>query len=169
MLTRNKKKLSYLTILSIFLFFGTITEYSYNTQRDDYIAKGKNEARESAFQISSFLEKEINSNLSLTQGMAGYIVSVNGVTQKSIIDSMLAYIYNQGSNIRNIGYAPGNTITNVYPMKGNEKVMGVNYANIPEQWSEIEMATSTKKANNCRTCQSHSRWDSTYLPNSHFL
>ncbi|MCC5814284.1 MAG: response regulator [Leptospira sp.] len=144
MITKNKKRISYLLVLSIFFFFGTITEYSHYTLKQDFILKNINDARESGIKISTYLEKEINLNLFLTQGLAGYVISVDGNAKSSIVKSILSYIYTKGSNIRNIGYAPNNKITHVFPMEGNEKIIGKVYSEIPDQWPDIKKSIDNK-------------------------
>lgn len=37
--------------------------------------------------------------------------------------------------IRNIGLMRGNVVTYVYPLEGNENVIGLDFRNLPEQWS----------------------------------
>lgn len=90
------------------------------------------------------LEGIISSTFNITQGMV-YIISHQGnislemfnmLTQKAMIDN---------PHIRNIAIAPNNVVSMVYPIKGNELVIGLNYEEKENQWESVYRAMKSKK------------------------
>ncbi|WP_228449086.1 diguanylate cyclase domain-containing protein [Vibrio spartinae] len=47
--------------------------------------------------------------------------------------------------VRNIGLAPNNIISHVYPLKGNEEALGLNFRTLPQQYKTIQIARETQK------------------------
>lgn len=47
--------------------------------------------------------------------------------------------------VRNIGLAPNDIISNVYPLKGNEKAVGLDFRTVPNQYRTLQIAKETKK------------------------
>ena len=45
---------------------------------------------------------------------------------------LLQSLLEQGKHIRNIGLAPANVLTLIYPVQGNERALGLNYQNLPQ-------------------------------------
>jgi sensor domain CHASE-containing protein len=48
--------------------------------------------------------------------------------------------------LRNIGIAPNNQITYIYPLAGNEKALGLRYEEIPSQWPMVEHTIKEQQA-----------------------
>ncbi|HET8817909.1 MAG TPA: diguanylate cyclase [Pseudidiomarina sp.] len=55
-------------------------------------------------------------------------------------DELAANAVSRGHFIRNIGLAPDNVIQRVYPLKSNEKALGLDFKQYPEQLRTIELA-----------------------------
>ncbi len=47
--------------------------------------------------------------------------------------------------IKNIGLAPGNVLLFVYPIKGNEKALGLDYTKNAKQWPAVKMAIEERR------------------------
>ncbi len=86
-----------------------------------------------------WLESEINSVLYLTRGLTAYIVARPNATPAEFA-VVAPYILRGSTHIRNIGLAPDNIISHVYPLAGNEAVLGMDYAKDPAQWPAIAQA-----------------------------
>lgn len=138
-------KVAFFFVLLIFLFFGGITEYAYNIQKKDQQFESRIQAVDSAQNVATHLEKTISHNLSLTQGLAGIIQTSQGQLSPTGIREIIQYIHSKGSSIRNIVVAPNNVLKYVYPLEGNEMILGKRYEDIPEQWKDIEVAIQTRE------------------------
>jgi len=86
------------------------------------------------------LESELNSTLHITTGLTGYIAINPELKGYNDVRKVLATLFQYGHHLRNIGFAPGNVIHYVYPLKGNEKAIGLNYEKHPLQWPAVERA-----------------------------
>ncbi|WP_319584799.1 diguanylate cyclase [uncultured Pseudodesulfovibrio sp.] len=85
------------------------------------------------------IEKEIVNNLLLIQGTANYISVHPDITAKEF--RLYAQGALQGSNLlRNLGAAPDLIMRFVYPLRGNENVIGINYRDLPNQWPQVQLA-----------------------------
>jgi len=98
-----------------------------------------------ANQIRSLLEYELNSTLHLTTSLVSYIQSKQGVLVTQEIDPWLSNLQERAHYMRNIGIAPNNIITYVYPLAGNEAALGFHYPDSKEQWPAIQKVISNKR------------------------
>jgi len=89
-------------------------------------------------EVRTLLEYELNSTLHLATGLVSYIQSKHGVLVGAEIDPWLTNLQERAQHIRNIGIAPGNRITYVYPLVGNETAMGLYYPDSKEQWPAVQ-------------------------------
>ncbi len=89
--------------------------------------------------LRAWLESEINSVLYLTRGLTAFIVARPEATMTELAN-IAPYIVRGSNHIRNIGLAPGNIITFVYPRAGNEQALGLEYEKDAEQWPAIKRA-----------------------------
>ena len=85
------------------------------------------------------IEKEIVSNLLLIQGTANYI-SVHPQISEQEFNLYAEGALHETTLLRNLGAAPGFIMRYVYPLLGNEKILGVDYRNLPEQWPQVKRA-----------------------------
>lgn len=80
----------------------------------------------------------LNANMYLGIGISAYIQANKGVIEDSEMRPWLESLFNQGRYIRNIGLAPNNTISMVFPLKNNEAAVGLHLPSLPDQWPQIE-------------------------------
>ncbi|MCU4676686.1 EAL domain-containing protein [Catenovulum sp. 2E275] len=86
-------------------------------------------------QVSEYrakLEYLINNNLQLTQGISAFI-SINPDLTQQEYETFAEHVFSADHQVRNIGAAKDLVITHIYPLKGNEKAIGLNYAQMPAQ------------------------------------
>lgn len=94
--------------------------------------------------VRAELEAEINANFYLTRGLIAFVASHPDLNQKTfhrLSDNLLRYRH----SILNIGLAPGNILSFVHPLKGNEKAIGLDYEANKEQWPAVKKAIDSKK------------------------
>lgn len=94
--------------------------------------------------IRARLEKQIASNLYIIQGLGNY-VSLNPLLSKDDFDQYSQEMLYSSTMIRNVAAAPDYVIEYIYPLKGNESVVGLDYRKVPSQWNQVRMAESTGK------------------------
>ena len=85
------------------------------------------------------LEGIVKATFNSTDGLAHLIALQNGITQE-LFAGMANLAIEKNPQIRNITIAPNNEVSMVYPLAGNEKVLGFRYASIPEQNRTVQLA-----------------------------
>ncbi len=123
-----------------------ITEY----QARQLVEQRQNQALQQLVGISgqlrSFVEAELNTSLYMSLGLASHIRASDGKLSEKEMLFLLQNLLEQGKHIRNIGLAPDNILTLIYPVQGNERALGLNYKNLPQQWPEIKQLIENKEA-----------------------
>ena len=96
-------------------------------------------------EVRTLLEYELNSTLHLATGLVSYIQSKQGVLVATEIDPWLTNLQERAQHIRNIGIAPDNKITHVYPLVGNEAALGLYYPDNKEQWPAVQTVIANRR------------------------
>ncbi|MBP1859208.1 diguanylate cyclase (GGDEF)-like protein [Rhizobium herbae] len=76
--------------------------------------------------IRSKLEANINGDIQLVRGLIATISTEPGMNQKRFSD-LARNIFTERSRLRNLAAAPDLVVSLVYPLEGNEKVLGLDY------------------------------------------
>lgn len=100
---------------------------------------------EEASAIRMLLESEITTAASLATGIESYIVARHGQILAKDIEPMLALIFERGRLFRNIGLAPDNRLTYLFPLEGNQAALGLRYEDNPKQWPSVKRAMTTRQ------------------------
>lgn len=120
--------------LLVVLALGEMTQRVQSMDRD-------NERRMATIAHAAVLrakvERELNSLLYLSSGLGSYLMVRNDSIQAGEINDILAMLHRSSRHVRNFGVAIGDRLTYVYPLKGNEKAIGLNYREQPAQWPVI--------------------------------
>ena len=76
--------------------------------------------------IRTRLEGNINGNLQLVRGLVATLVTEPGMGQTRFA-RLASQVLSEESQLRSIAGAPNLKVTMTYPLKGNEKVIGLDY------------------------------------------
>lgn len=90
------------------------------------------------------LEGVVTSTFNLTQGMIHFI-SHQGDISLDLFNAMSKRAMQENRHIRNIALAANNQIRWVYPLKGNEKAIGLKYLDNPQQRESVIAAQKLEK------------------------
>jgi diguanylate cyclase (GGDEF)-like protein/PAS domain S-box-containing protein len=85
------------------------------------------------------LEGVVKATFNSTDGLVHLIALQNGITQE-LFAGMAYLAIEKNPQIRNITIAPDDEVRMVYPLAGNEKVLGFRYATVPEQNRTVQLA-----------------------------
>jgi diguanylate cyclase (GGDEF)-like protein len=88
--------------------------------------------------LQTRLTRELDNALFLTGGLKSYLVVRQGVLVRSEVDAILRQLYHDARHVRNFGVAVGYRLIYLYPMKGNEKVFGLDYRKVPGQLAAVQ-------------------------------
>ncbi len=83
------------------------------------------------------LSREVFGAVHLTEGLAS-VVAVDGEISEEKFRALTTELFRRSDLVRNVALAPDNVVTHVYPLEGNERVIGLDYAKSREQWPSVE-------------------------------
>lgn len=121
----------------IMLSVGFLGEYGFKLEKSRILNDQRSKVTDSVGRLRSRLESQLNATLYLTDGLIAYVKS-HPHLEPDRVQSMLKNLYEQGRHIRNIGLAPGNRLSYVYPQEGNEQAIGLYYPDLPDQWPAVQ-------------------------------
>ncbi|WP_374402732.1 hypothetical protein [Niveibacterium sp.] len=81
--------------------------------------------------VRARLETELNSTLYLSSGLVAFASARADLLDVARVNDLLSALYKTGRNVRNIVIAPDNRVKWVYPLAGNERVIGLYYPDNP--------------------------------------
>lgn len=136
-------KCAYLAV-TIFIIFFSADITARNILYDRILADIKEHLNSETGTLRAKLESEVTKNLLLIYSASTY-VSINPEITSIEFDNLSKKIMETDNSLFNIVAAPNFEIRYVYPLQGNEKILGVNYRNIPNQWEQAEKAKREHK------------------------
>ena len=148
-LMRNKFLLSFWQwLLLLALLLSALYATETLVQHEQQYARGQQYRHEiaSAGQLRALIESEMNIPLYLTLGLTAHVQATGGNLSGTEIQMLLPELAHQARHIRNIGVAPDNRLSYIYPLTGNEKAVGLYYPDLAEQWPEIAAIITQREA-----------------------
>lgn len=100
--------------------------------------------QEALVRIRDHLDRELQSVLSVPETVAAF-VAAKGSLEPELFAAVVARVVDSNKHIRNVALAPGNIITTVYPLAGNERVLGLHYMDVPAQRAAVLRAIETRR------------------------
>jgi diguanylate cyclase (GGDEF)-like protein len=88
--------------------------------------------------VQTRLTRELNAALFLTGGLKSYLVVRNGALNRREVDAILEKLFEEAPHVRNFGVAVGYTLDYLYPVKGNERAVGLDYRKVPGQLAAVQ-------------------------------
>ena len=123
----------------VVIFVMIVTEMVVSMNHERLVQHERAEVVEQLATVRARLEGEINSTLHLSRGMISYVATHPDLTW-SDFEPLAAEIIAVGRHIRNIALAPDNVIRFIYPLAGNERVLGMDYSQNKDQWPAVQRA-----------------------------
>lgn len=119
------------------------------TVHQEHLSAKSSELREladSANEVRTLFEYELNATLHLTSGLIAYIQAKNGQLVDQELAPWLSHLQERSPHIRNIAIAPGNRIQYIYPLKDNEAALGFYYPEDKVQWPLVEKSILNRRS-----------------------
>jgi PAS domain S-box-containing protein len=130
---------------TLFLLGGMTVEFMHSQEKRRQDSLLRQQVTSQAGEVRALLEAELNASLHLTAGLVTYIQANRGRIRTEEIEPWLRGLVERGRHIRNIGIAPGNRISYIYPLAGNEGALGLYYPDNPAQWPDVERAIEERR------------------------
>lgn len=123
------------TVWGLVMSAGEVTLHSL---LQDRASKRQLETLSHATTLRVLLERELAALLNRSNGLAAYLTVRNKQMETREVQAILAELHRNSRHIRNFGVAEGYRLKYVYPLKGNERAVGVYYPDLPGQWPMIQ-------------------------------
>jgi len=107
----------------------------------------ENQRRSIVEQLSTIrarLEGALNAELLLARSIITEVATNTDITKDRFF-KIAQHFMVASNHIRNIGLAKGTVLTYVYPIKGNEKAIGLNYKKNASQWPAVQRVIEGRK------------------------
>ncbi|CAG0961765.1 putative signaling protein [Methylophilaceae bacterium] len=128
---------------SITLVFLLVSELLIQAEAETLTSSSKLEAIEFGNHLRSRIDRELNSLLFISNGLASYLTIYHKNIDPGKVNAILADLYSRSRHVRNLAIAVGYRITYIHPLQGNQKALGLDYREIPDQWPQVEQAVKT--------------------------
>lgn len=122
--------------LTVFLIVLSLGEYMVALEQDRDHQALKVQQQTSVGLVRAKLEREINSTMFLALGLSSFVAATPDFTPAQF-EQMAAMLLQLRPTIRNIGLAPDNMISYIYPLQGNEQALGMRYLEHPLQKAAV--------------------------------
>ncbi|VFQ47076.1 diguanylate cyclase domain-containing protein [Desulfoluna butyratoxydans] len=132
-----------LPLLLFALLMGT-SHYVVKRERQHLRDVQYRKVYEHAGAIRTRLEVELSTTLNLCLGLAAVIRSQPDFPAHAF-ENVAKSIMSQAPHIKSIALAKDNVITHIFPAEGNEKALGLHYADYPDQWATVERAMTHRQ------------------------
>jgi diguanylate cyclase len=96
-----------------------------------------NEARDA-------IDRRLETALAVPETLAAVIAAEERI-DKATFEAIASRLVRANPSIRNVALAPGNVITAVHPLRGNEAALGLRYAEVPGQYEAVQQAIRTQR------------------------
>lgn len=116
-----------------------------NLQSKEIEARRKVDVLVQASSMRARLSRELNKVLYLTSGLRSYISVRHQDLRRDEVEAILAALFRDSNHVRNFAVAVGYRVTYIYPLKGNEKAVGLYYPDQPNQWPAVKRAVDTEQ------------------------
>lgn len=94
--------------------------------------------------VRAKLEGHIASNVQLVRGLVSVISTEPDMVQARF-DALVSNLFEEDSQLRSVAAAPDLVIRMTYPLAGNEKVIGLDYRQTPNQWDAVQQVLFSGK------------------------
>lgn len=125
-----------LVYLSLAYFTVEYLQQSYQRDLEDERSRGLSQQ---LALIRANIEAGVNSEVFLADSLAT-LISFNADSTFEQWEQVAEQLTNKTEHIRNIAVAPNDIVTFVYPMHENERVIGTDFRDHPNQWQTVQEA-----------------------------
>lgn len=120
----------------VFVALSGVAHFVVQAERDRLEQNERSKVQQQLSTMVSRIDAELNANVYLANGLVAYI-SALGDNYGERMQAALKGVHDFGRHLRNLGAAPGNRLSYIYPLEGNEAALGLYYPDIPQQWPAV--------------------------------
>ena len=129
-------------LLAVVLLFGGV--YADRLTRESAAAELRAKTQQQLSQVRSQLEGTLASDIQLVRGLIS-VVTLNPQITQAHFELAATPLFDGRTLLRNIVLAPDMVIRMVYPVRGNEKAIGLDYRKVPAQFATADRARQLRE------------------------
>ena len=122
-----------------------VTETVLHYRTAELASARKTAALVFASELRARADRELNSVLYLSSGLVGYLVVRHDRLDAEELGAVLGAVHGYGTHVRNLTVAVGYRVSYMFPMTGNDKMLGRDYRELTAQWPAVKLAAATRK------------------------
>ncbi len=122
---------------------GGVTTYLGKLVADSVEQKHRTEVAAQLGEIDARIAGALSYSVALAGGLMSYVTTNPNLTERDF-HRFAVEVIGSGPSIRSVALAPNNIIKFIYPLEGNEKVLGFDYSANKQQWAGIKQAIETR-------------------------
>ncbi len=123
---------AYLPAMFATLVIVVITLIAEDFSKDVYLEKSRAELRNQANQVALTIQGAIIANVETGRGLAN-VIRTEPDMDTDRFNQLAGQIFHKYSSMKVIAIAPDLVVSNVYPLEGNESVIGLDYRKVEDQ------------------------------------
>ncbi|QSX40675.1 diguanylate cyclase domain-containing protein [Shewanella cyperi] len=125
-------------LVYIILAYSTVEYLQQSYLRDAEAERSRGLSQQLAL-IRANIEAEVNAEVFLADSLAT-LISFSPESTFEQWEQVAMQLTRKAEHIRNIGVAPNDVMAFVYPLQGNERVIGLDFRDYPNQWQTVQQA-----------------------------
>ncbi|MEF1336989.1 diguanylate cyclase [Vibrio rotiferianus] len=139
----NRWAIALLTVVYVLVSFNVIGFIS-----DSFLGRQVQQARDDVQHKLNLVRYSIEANIDRDTYLADSFASVVALNPQFAMNNwslVSEQFLGKANLVRNIGLAPDDIISHVYPLEGNEKAIGLDFRTVPNQYRTVQIAKQQKK------------------------
>ncbi len=124
---------------AVFVVLAAIVHFAVATERERLEQNLRTQVERQILGVVARLEAELNADVFLANGLVAHATAAHPPDDTEMLTA-LKTLFRYGRHIRNIGIAPGNRLSHIYPLEGNRGALGLYYPELPDQWPAVKRA-----------------------------
>jgi len=130
--------------LLVFLGLALAAYFAEKINGEQFASAERAEVQHGLTVVRDALEGNLNSDIQLVRGLLG-VIALNPTLDQKRFDKAVQPLFAGRTQLRNIVAAPDMVIRWVHPMQGNEKAVGLDYRQTPNQFEAVERARVSRQ------------------------
>jgi two-component system, sensor histidine kinase ChiS len=114
------------------------------TERQRFQEQNRADVLNQLSTVRARLEGKLNQRLFLERGLVGYVSTINPNLDQKQFESLASVIVAQQPGIRSVALYKNTIVSHMYPLAGNERVIGLSPMILPGEREAIERAIRTR-------------------------
>jgi diguanylate cyclase (GGDEF)-like protein len=90
------------------------------------------------------IDRHLETALAVPETLAAVIAAEERIDQGTF-EAIATRLVRANPSIRNVALAPGDVITTIHPVRGNEAALGLRYVAVPAQYEAVQQAIRTRR------------------------